>query len=41
MYIALRHSTEEAERQVAVAAKWIIIGRYREGRYPLWGQVIQ
>jgi len=22
---------------VAVAAKWIIIGRYKPGRYPLWG----
>jgi non-ribosomal peptide synthetase-like protein len=22
---------------VAIAAKWLIIGRYRRGRYPLWG----
>ncbi|KAJ3020617.1 UNVERIFIED_CONTAM: hypothetical protein HDU68_010095 [Siphonaria sp. JEL0065] len=23
---------------VGIAAKWIIIGRYREGNYPFWGQ---
>lgn len=22
---------------VSIAAKWLIIGRYRQGRYPLWG----
>ncbi|KAI8337869.1 hypothetical protein BC941DRAFT_352090 [Chlamydoabsidia padenii] len=23
---------------IAIAIKWIVIGRYRAGRYPLWGQ---
>jgi acetyltransferase-like isoleucine patch superfamily enzyme len=23
---------------IAIATKWIVIGRYRAGRYPLWGQ---
>ena len=22
---------------IGIAGKWLIIGRYREGRYPLWG----
>jgi hypothetical protein len=24
---------------VGIAAKWIIIGRYKPGRYPLWGSM--
>ena len=35
--VALSLGTWPVFMTIAIAAKWLIIGRYREGSYPLWG----
>lgn len=37
MTVAIGLATWAAAIVVAVLAKWLLIGRYRPGRYPLWG----
>jgi non-ribosomal peptide synthetase-like protein len=35
--LAVAFAIEPVQMLVCVALKWIVIGRYREGDYPLWG----